>query len=154
MSKGKSTGKAPFKAVDKRLESLGYQFVRINSRNWHVYSRSGCPDVTLNPSIAERDARHLVIKVERSLGIEQETNKRNAQAIKDRNRIERDRIRHEMDRLDAERAELIRRKQLLPEGDFDGLARNERLALEREIHRIEGERREWLRLMTQTEATS
>lgn len=151
---GKAGGKAAGKAVEKRLLSLGYQFTRVNSHQWWVFTRDGSPDVTLNPAIAEREARFLVKKVERQLGIEQECHKRNAQAIKDRQRAERDRIKAEMDLLDAERTRLIRQKELLPTGDFDRMARNQRLALERELQRIDRERREFVRLMTQLDSAA
>jgi hypothetical protein len=151
---GKAGGKAAFKATEKRLAQLGYAFERINSKQWHVFSRKGSPDVALNPSVSERDARHLVTKLERQHGIQQQVNKRNSAAIKDRQRAERERIRHEMDRLDAERTALIRRKELLPTGQFDLMARNERLALERELQRIDRERREFVQMMTKLEAAS
>lgn len=148
---GKTGGKGVAKAAEKRLASLGYAFERTNSHQWWVFSHPNFPEVTLNPAIAERDARHLIKKIERQHGIEQETNKRNAQALKERRRMERERIRAEMDRLDAERTQLIRRKELLPTGDFDSITRRERLDLERELERIDRERRDWLRMMTQLE---
>lgn len=150
----KSMGKASFKAMEQKLHSLGYEFCRVNSKQWNVYARCGFPDVVLNPSIAERDARFLVKKLDRLHGVNQDVNKRNAQAIKDRQRLERIRIKAEIDRIDAERADLIRRKQLLPTGDLDSVSRSERMAIEREIQRIEKERRDWVNMMTKLEQAS
>ena len=144
--------KAAFKAISEKLAMLGYEFTRVNSKNWRVYSSAGFPEVIINPGIAERDARIVAKKLDRAHGINQDVNKRNAQAIKDRQRVERDRIKAEMDRLDAERAALIRRKQLLPSGDLDTVSRGERLAIEREVQRLEQERRQWMQLMTRLES--
>lgn len=151
---GKASGKSAAKLVEKRLASMGYEFSRSNSHKWWVFSQAGFPDVTLNPAIAERDARHLLKKVERQHGIEQDTNKRNAQALRERRRAERERIRAEMDRLDAERTQLIRQKELLPTGEFDRMARQQRLALERELQRLDVERRQWVQMMTNLEAAT
>lgn len=147
-------GKATFKMMEKKLAALGYEFQRINSRQWRIYAQPGFPEVGLSTAIHERDARLLAKKLDRLHGINQDVNKRNAQAIKDRRAAERSRIRAEMDRLDAERARLIRAKQLLPVGDFDQVSRRDRLAIEREIERIERERRDWLQMMTSLEAAS
>lgn len=145
-------GKAAFKLMEQKLFTLGYEFQRINSRQWRIYGQPGFPEVSLSTCIHERDARLLVKRLDRFHGINQDVNKRNAQAIKDRRAAERARIRAEMDRLDAERAELIRLKEISASADFDTMPRSERLALEREIQRIERERREWVRMMTQLEA--
>ena len=146
--------KAAFKAIDEKLTTLGYEFIRVNSKNWRVYSSAGFPEVIINPGIAERDARIVAKKLDRAHGIDQDVNKRNAQAIKERQRTERAKVRAEMDRLDAERAALIRRKELLPTGKLDTVTRAERLAIEREVQRIEQERRHWVQMMTRLEATA
>lgn len=145
---------ALFKEMDRKLITLGYQFTRTNSATWHVYTRDGFPDVALNPSIRERDARFLAKKLDRLHGINQDVNKRNAQAIKERRAAERASIRAEMDRLDAERARAIRAKELLPTADLDHVSRRDRLAIEREIQRIEQEYRKWHQMMTQLEASA
>lgn len=148
------TGGKAFKVMQQKLDSLGYTLDRVNSKSWYVFSRNGFPEITVNPSIAERDAVFLVKKLNRLHGIDQDINKRNAEAIKDRRRIERARIKEAMDRLDAERSEMIRLKEMLPSGDLDTASRQERMAIEREIERIDRERREWVRLMTQSEKTA
>jgi hypothetical protein len=151
---GQAGGKAAFKAMEQKLTSLGYEFQRVNSKQWRIYGRPGFPEVSLSTAIHERDARLIAKKLDRIHCINQDVNKRNAQAIKDRRAAERQRIKAEMDRLDAERAELIRLKEIAATADFDSMPQSERLALEREIQRIEQERREWVRMMTQLEATT
>jgi hypothetical protein len=146
--------KAAFKAMEQKLEVLGYQFSRVNSKKWYVYAQAGFPEVILNPGIAERDAVYLVKKLDRLHGINQDVNKRNAQAIRERRRVDRQRIKAEMDRLDAERAALIRKKELLPTGDLDLASRQQRIAIEREVERIERERREWTQMMTRLDSQS
>jgi hypothetical protein len=147
-------GKATFKLMEQKLFTLGYEFQRINSRQWRIYAQSGYPEVSLSTAIHERDARMIAKRLDRLHGINQDVNKRNAQAIKDRRAAERARIRAEMDRLDAERAELIRLKEIAATADFDAMPQSDRLALEREIQRIEQEHRDWVRMMTQLEATA
>ncbi|TWS25557.1 hypothetical protein FK530_22825 [Tsukamurella conjunctivitidis] len=144
--------KSPAGFVERALTGVGYGFDRTNKSGWSVFTRTGSPDVPVNPRIAERDARHLVVRIEKSHGVAQSTNKRNPEAIRERRAAERARIQAAMDRLDAERAELIRRRELLPSGDFDLMSLSERLRLEREIARIERERREWVQLMRQESA--
>jgi hypothetical protein len=146
--------KAAVKAISEKLSTLGYELNRVNSKNWRVYSHPMFPEVAINPNIAERDARIVAKKLDRAHGINQDVNKRNAQAIKERQRIERAQVRAEMDRLDAERAALIRRKELLPTGELDTLTRGERLAIERELQRIDRERQGWVQMMTQLDAAS
>ena len=145
-------GRPAFKLMEQKLESLGYEFARINAKGWHIYHRSGFPDATVNRGISESDARFLARKLDRLHGVNQDTNKRNTQAIKDRRASERARVQAEMDRLDAERARLIRAKELLPTADLDHVSSKERMAIEREIQRIEKERRSWLHMMTQFES--
>jgi hypothetical protein len=146
-------GKATFKLMEQKLATLGYEFDRINSRQWRIYAQPGFPEVSLSTCIHERDARLIAKRLDRLHGINQDVNKRNAQAIKERRASDRARARAEMDRLDAERARLIRAKELLPTADFDHVSSRERLAIEREIERIEKERREWVQMMTQLEAS-
>lgn len=140
--------RGPAKDLVAALEAQGYEFARVNSSGRRVYTRAGFPDIPVKLTLSEREARFLIKRLERQHGVPQESHKRNAVAVKDRQSVDRDRLKEQLAALGRRRDELLRQKAELLVGDFTDLARADRLALERELDRLQQERREYERLMT------
>lgn len=145
-------GKKHFKQVEKKLAALGYEFDHINNCGLWLYTHPDRPPMSVNVSMNEVSARAIARKLDRDLGVERVINKRNAQAIKDRRATGRDRAKAELAVLDAQRAQIIAEKDALPTGALSGIDRGRRIAIEREVLRIDQERAKWQRLMTEPPA--
>lgn len=141
------TDKKDFKALEKRLLRLGFEYDRTNAASQFVYTHDTHPDVAVSPGINDQAARVLLGKIEKALGKQAKAAKRNAQAVKERQAREREKQAAELARLDAERAEIIRRRDSLLSGAGAHLSNAEIRALEARVGEIEKERRAVERLM-------
>lgn len=141
------SGKKEFKALEKRLTRLGFEYDHQNASSQFVYVHDAHPDLAVSPGISEGAGRILLRKVEKSLGCLEAKPKRNAQAVKERQATERERQQAELTRLDAERAEILRRRDDLLGGAGAHLSNAEIRAIEDRVRAIEAERRAIERLM-------
>lgn len=135
------------KELVKELESLGYEFERVNAKSMHVYSRGG-DEVIVSPGVSDNAARQILRQVKRRLGCPDEVAKRNPEQIKARQAADRERAAVEVERVERERDALILKRSRLLAGHGSALTRREIRDIEDLIRDKDREHREWLSLMT------
>lgn len=141
------SGKKDFKALEKRLLRLGFEFDHQNASHQYVYTHGHHADLCVSPGINEAAARILLRKVEKTLHCATAAPKRNAHALKGRQAAERVRHQAELDRLDDEREAILRQRDSYLSGAGEHLTNAEVRAIEDRVREIESERREIERLM-------
>ena len=140
-------GKKDFKAVEKRLERLGFTYDHTNSSSQFVYTHPDHPDVPVAPGISDSAGRLLMRRVENALGQRARVAKRNPGAVKERQAVAREQLRLEAERLESERAEIILRRDALFAGAGAHLSNREIRQLELRVREIEVRTQEIQRLM-------
>lgn len=121
----------------KDIEKLGYAYDRTNSKNtdYYIHEDTGC-EVRLPQSVNESSAR-ITIRVARSqVGLPTKDNKRNPQAIRERNAAEHAKASAELARIKAQRDTITDETKLR--------------AVEEAYLRAERKFRYWDRMMRQT----
>jgi predicted RNA binding protein YcfA (HicA-like mRNA interferase family) len=117
------------KELIEALERLGYEYDRTNSKGFLMYVHADGDEVGVSEGIQEHAARQLLRKVERRLGVERDTGKRNAAGIKERQAYLRMRLAEDIARHREELDAILARKSQR----LDGLGL---VATEAEIARI------------------
>lgn len=146
------TGKKAFKELEKRLVALGFEYDRTNASGRFVYVHDSHPEIAINPGMNDTAAKHVLLKVERTLGQRAKAAKRNAAAIKERQSAEREQLKAEAERLEAARARILLERDALLNGNAAHLTNAQIRDLERRVREIDIRRREIESLMTERPA--
>lgn len=146
-------GKKAFKALEKRLLALGFEYDHTNSSAFYVYTHPSHPDLSINTGMNDNSARQVLRKVERALGCATKAPKRDAVAAKQRQAEERAQLRAEAERLEQARQRILADRDALLDGAGSHLTNAEIRDLERRVREIETRQREIEALMTERPTT-
>lgn len=128
------------------IERLGFEYDRTNSKNFDIYV-CGDAEVSISPGIQEHAARNILKSLERSMGVNRETNKRNPGAIRERQAKQRDALRSDIERQRIELDSIIARRARQLDGAAAALTDAEIVRIQRHIEGRERELREIEALM-------
>lgn len=138
-----------YKQLVQFLESVGFEYDRTNSKGSDIYSHSGYGEMSVPQAPANVEG--TIRRVQKTLGITtiREARKRKPEQIKNRQAVERERVAAQIERNQAEIAELLRQRDQRLDGLGAVLTDREVWRIEEIIEIRENEIREWQKLMTQ-----
>lgn len=141
-----------FRALEKRLVALGFEYDHTNASSQYVYVHDTHPDLAVNPTLSDNAARQVLRKVERTLGCAKKAPKRDAARVKERQAVEREQLHDQAARLAAVREQMIAERNALLDGNGSHLTNGELRDLERRVREIEREQAEIQALMVERPA--
>jgi hypothetical protein len=138
--------KRPAKELIAALERMGFEHDRTNSRGYLIFTFDG-QEVSVNQGIDERSARNLLKQVERANGVEQQSNKRNATAIRERQATQRNALRSDIERHRVELDAIVAQRARQLDGAAAALTDADILRIQAHIETKERELRDIENLM-------
>lgn len=142
------------KAAMKKAEELGYRLDSTNSKGFRIFVHPCGHEIAINPSADEQSSVRIIQLMQRAVGEQLKTNKRNPLAVRERQAVEREKLRQ---RIEAHRqllTELSAKRLRVLAGIPSAITSTEVLAIEAQIEKVERECREWHRLMVAIPAAS
>jgi hypothetical protein len=142
----------PYKDALALAERLGYVHDRTNSKGVRYFTRQGCREVPLNPSMQDHQLKKLAVMMQRDCGEQtaKDRSKRDAVAVKERRAGDRSRAAAETARHQLILDGLLAQHDRSLNGIGAVLSASELAAVVRQIEENESELRYWRSLMTTT----
>lgn len=141
------SGKKHFREVENWLDRCGYRLSHANAKAQWVYVHDSAPDLVLNPAMPEFTANQAIRALRKMAGQEQKATKRKPQNIRDRQQRDRDQLAQQINRLKAERAEIVRLRDASLNGLGKVISRAEMTAIADRVEQIDREQRALQALM-------
>lgn len=136
-----------FKSIEVVLDRFGYAYSYTNTKGAYIYTRDGMRDVAVRPNPNDHTARTIIKELERANGAWEATPKRNATAVKERQKQARKALKEQAERLARDRADIVAERDRRLGGLGAVLTSNELQDLARRLEEIDRERHAIEKLM-------
>lgn len=136
------------KALSKQLEGLGYVWASTNSKSQMLFEHPNGHHLLVSAAVDEHAARQVLRRAQDACGVQCPVNKRNVEAVKQRQCADRERQRAEVEAHRARIDKLLEQRDRMLCGHAAGMTDRDLRAIEQTIEQADRDLQAMVRLMT------